>query len=243
MILLLASLAFAGDSKNLYTGAGSPFPIGKNRVAFGLFRPVSIGLSDKTELSTTGLESLVAPQMDVKHQVWAGDNSGVAIVGGLGVPTLGLKMIQGTVLSSDPNQTVTFASVFKAGAIAGVRQGSFRLSAGIEARAAAKAGQWGLEPPGWFWLDPMLAPLTEGPVLKTRVVIDCYPDNAPVGLTLDTWVQMGGIGPDLESRLFGEWALGQHVALGAGLAAGSERFERGRDSQVWTGLFDLRFRW
>ena len=243
MIWMLVSLAFAGDSKALYTGAGSPFVIGKGHGAVGLFRPLTIGLSDKTQLKTTGLESLVSPQVDIKHQIWEGSDAGVSVIGGLGIPTLGLKLIQGTVLSSDPNQTVTFASVFKLGAVAGVRQGAFRFSAGLEARAAAKAGQWGLESPGWFWLDPMLAPLTEGPVARTRVVVDCYPDNAPVGLTLETWVQIGGIGPDLESRLFGEWAPGRHVSLGLGLAAGSERFERGRDSQLWTGLFDLRFRW
>ncbi len=242
MIILLAGLAFGADS-NLYTGAGSPFPIGKGHGAVGLFRPLTLGIADKTEISTTGLESLVAPRVDVKHQIWEGGDSGVALVGGVGVPTLGLRMIQGTVLSSDPRQKVTFAAVFKAGAIAGVRQGSWRFSVGVEARAAAKGGQWGLESPGWFWLDPMLAPLTEGPVVRPRVVIDLYPDSLPVGVTLDTWVQIGGIGPDLETRLFGEWSPVNHFAVGIGLAAGSERFERGRDSQVWTGLFDLRFRW
>lgn len=240
--LFLALTAGAADTVELRNGAGSPFPIGKGRGAVGLFSPLVIGLGEKTDLTTSGWETLVAPRADIKHLVMEKGDLGLAVIGGLGVPTPGLLLIQGTVLSSDPEQVVTFATVFKAGVVGGVQKGDFTVSLGVDGRAALKLSSWSLESPGWFWLDPMLAPLTEGPVVRPRLVVDWFPVPHRFGVTMDTWVQLGGVGPDWDTRVFGQVGLGKVVSLGAGWGLAVEQFEWGGDTQALI-LGDVRFRW
>ena len=240
--VLWLSVALAGDDAGLQTGLGTPYTIGDGHGAVGVFSPLVIGLGERTDLTTSGWASLVAPRVDLKHRLTDGDGVAVAVLGGLGVPSLGLSLLQGTILSSDPKQPVGAAAVFKAGVLAGVQPGDFTLSIGVEGRASLRGAGWGLESPGWFWLDPMLAPLTEGPVVRTRWVVDWLPDPTRFAVRLDGWVQLGGLGPDWTQRLLLQYALGRNTAIGVGYAVAWERFAWGRDHQVQP-LVDLRFRW
>ncbi|MDP6931750.1 MAG: hypothetical protein QGG40_02495 [Myxococcota bacterium] len=235
--LLLASclggsLARAATSEDLYSGTGSPWTIGDQAWSVGVFRPLTVGLDERTEVSTTGLVSLVSPRLVAKRRVWSSTRWALAMQAGLGVPTAGLRLLQGSVVSSDPDQQVPWALVAGAGPVLGWRHDRMVVSLGVYGRVGVPLGEGELDPTDMAWLDPMLAPLVEGWSLTPRIGVDWLPSERWV-LSLDSRLQWGG-GPDWNTRLFALRQLGIHTALGAGLGLARETFTTGpRDEWIW----------
>jgi len=238
VILACLALAWAADPTPFSGHAGHATTLGAGRGIVGIFRPLSIGVSDRVDVSTSGLASLVAPRVDVKWALTESEHGGVAVTGGLGVPTLGLRLLRGTVLSSDPTQTIGFGVVAKAGVIATVRDGGHATSLGVEVRGGGHGGTMDAVDLGF--VGQSLAPLLEGPVLRWRWVTD-YALSRHATLVTDVALQVGAGGPDALGRTF-LMVGSDHVAVGGGWAIADESMRWGRDSFGFP-LLDVQARW
>jgi len=250
MIVLLATLALAADPADpaeetpLTAHAGHATTLGPGHGVVGLFRPWAIGVSDKVDLGTTGPAALVAPKVDVKVSLFEDDDdeqaAALAVTGGLGLPSLGLSFLRGSVLSSDPTQSLGFAAVGELGIVGTLRQRRTVTSLGAELRVGGQTGNFA--PVDMFFVGPMLAPITEGPALRLRWVTD-YPLAKRLVLTSDFAVQLGSTGPDLVARGFFLGGLSKHVALGAGWAVAAETLSFGGKDSWGVPLLDVQGRW
>ena len=223
---------FAPGPKPLWVGTGTPFTVPSKLHALGIFRPFTLGISDRTEFEHTGLLTFVAPSFRVKHTLWTSylsKNSvqyGVAMTTRFGVPTGGLRLLQGSLLPSEAQ--IPFIGVVGVGLVSGLKAPHYAVGWGLEMRTAFKGGEFYLLPPGLPFVDPMLAPITEGPVLTARLMLDWIVTRKSDGMdvvviSLDTRLQVGGGGPDLNSRLFALFRLGNKTAIGAGGIIAYER--------------------
>ena len=218
--------------------AGHATTLGAGHGIVGLFRPVAIGVSDRVDLSTSGLATLVAPRLDAKVRLADEAGGALAVTAGFGVPTPGLSLLRGTALSSDPEADLGVGAVGKAGVIGTLRNGATATSLGVEVRFGGLTG--GMGPVDLPFLGQSLAPLLEGPVLRWRWVTD-YSLSRRVTFTTDLALQVGAGGPDALARAF---LLGgsDHVAVGAGWAIADESLQWGRDSLGFP-LLDVQARW
>lgn len=232
----------------LHSGMGTPFTLDKGHGVAGLFQPMSVGVGPSTELGTSApLFALPAPRIRIKHHI--GEWSGVhgAVVGSVGVPTLGLRLLSGLgVISSDPNQQATAAMVLEGGGSTGVRWGRWTQGLTTTVRVGGHGKNWGLDSPGLPFLDTTLAPLTEGPVLRLRHVNEWTVVRSSVrdvvGLRSDVLVQLGGLSPDLNLAFLVSWAPHPRWVLAGGWVGASEQMPHRRR---WTSLpvGDLQIRW
>ena len=247
MIALVLGLAIAQqpDAVGIRTGAGTGFVVGQGNGAVGLFRPLTVGLDDRTELGTTGLISLLAPRVVAKRQLAANDQRALAVTASLGLPSGGIwAMRNAGILTTDPTVKTPFAVTASAGLEAGMRTKPLDLGVSVEGRFGVHGASWTLPEPGMWFLDPMLAPLTAGPVVKPKLVIDLAPEwngRERLGLRVDSWVQLGGGGPDAAVRMMGTWAITQRVALALGDAMAWER--RPGRSFYAVPVGDVQVRW
>ena len=237
--LLGASPAQAQPSTAPLTGfAGHAETLGRGNGIVGVFRPLTIAASDKVDLSTSGLASLVAPRLDAKVNLIRDFGGAVAVTGGVGVPTVGLRLLRGTVLPSDPTLTVGPGVVVKGGIVGTLRNGDSATSLGVELRTGGHTGTLGaVDLP---FVGQSLAPFLEGPVLRWRWVTDIALRRNLV-FTNDLAIQVGAGGPDALWRTF---LLGgtNHVAAGVGWAIADEELGWGRDSLGFP-LADVQARW
>ncbi len=243
MIALWCMTAFAAAPLN--NRAGTPFTYGGDggKVAFGVFQPVVVGLTDTVDLSTSGLATLVAPRVELKWAVASGGDDrledGLAVVGGLGVPTGGLLLLRGLVFNEEA--AIPGAVVIRAGAVMGLRSGSVTGALGAEVRGAIEGGEDSLRPTGLWFLDPMLAPVTEGPVAAIRGVFDVGWADDKFDLTVDAHVQVGGQGTDGVARILVAVRPASAFAIAAGAAGTVESGDDGVDA--WGApIGDLLFR-
>lgn len=250
MIALLATLFVVGaadarDQLPLYDGAGSAFTVGKKHGSAGLFAPVRYGVAERVELSTSGLATFVAPRLDVKVTALQSDTFGLGLVAGVGVPTFGFRLLEGTVLSSDPDQRVPWAAIAKGAVALSARTDDFTVTLWAQGRIAVP-GSDQLRPSDAPWVDVALQPLTEGPQLTTKVVVDWFPTDAAGlqswGTTVEGRVHFGGLGPDVDARVFGRYRASRNLALGAGAAWSWARTEAGRPMFL-VPLVDVFLRW
>jgi hypothetical protein len=203
-----------------------------------------VGIGRDTDLSTSGLASLVAPRLEARRLLFERGPLALGLSAGLGLPTPGLRLLRGTLLP--PDTAVPWVAVLGLGPTAGWRSDAWTISAGTTARASMPLGDAGrgglgdLEAIGLFWFDPMIAPITEGHALRGRLVIEWQPSPS-WSLLLEGAAQVPA-GPDLHARIFWLRAVGSHAALGLGAAGASERFEVGRRSTV-KPIADLQARW
>jgi hypothetical protein len=218
--------------------AGHADTLGKGNGIVGVFRPLSIGVSDRVDLSTSGLATLVAPRVDAKVNLMSEPGGSVALTGGIGVPTVGLRLLRGTVLPSDPTLTVGLGVVAKLGLIGTVHNKGNAMSLGVEVRSGGHGGT--LQAVDLPFVSQSLAPLLEGPVLRWRWVTD-FALSKRATLTSDVALQVGAGGPDALWRTF---LLGgsDHLAAGVGWAIADENLSYGRDS-LGMPLLDLQARW
>ncbi len=232
MIALLASLAFAGDPANspLFSGTNTPWTIGEKNGAFGLFRPVTIGIDDRTEISANGLAFFLAPTVEFKRELWDHDSGFSLAAGGeLGVPTFAFKMLQtGFLQPIGADQTVAWTLVPGASVYGGWRNDQVAVSMRIHFRGGiplTSRGDKPLEFQDVPWLDPLLAPLVTGWSLAPTIRLDWTP-NAGWVITGQGRIEFSG-GPDLGGKIFVLRAIGNHVAVGLGVAMAWEKFREG----------------
>jgi len=244
VIALLATLALAAEPTPLTAHAGHATTLGKGHGAIGLFRPWAIGVSDRVDVGVSGPASLVAPKLDAKWSLLRDEDGdrghAVALTAGLGMPTIGLSFLRGTVLTSDPTQTLGVGAVGELGLVGSLRQGMTQMSLGAEVRAGGMTGT--LAPVDLPFVGAMLAPLTEGPVVRFRWVTD-YALSRRLVLTTDLALQVGAGGPDALARGFFLGGLSDHVALGAGWAVASETLSFGERDSWGFPLVDVQGRW
>jgi hypothetical protein len=244
VIALLLATALADDPTPLTAHAGHATTLGRGHGVVGLFRPWAVGVSDRVDLGTTGLGSLVSPRLEAKVSLAEstdGDATrALALTAGATLPSIGLSLLRGSVLSSDPMQSVGFAAVGDLGLVGTLGHEQHTTSLGVELRAGGMTGDlWPVDLP---FVGAMLAPLTEGPVVRVRWVTD-YGLTRRLVLTTDVAVQLGSGGPDAMGRVFLLGGLSDHVALGAGWAVAAERLSYGGRDSLGFPLADVQARW
>lgn len=218
MIALLTSLAFA-DGPALHSGnTARTLSQSDSKLTVGVFRPLSIRVSDKTDLTTTGvLGSLLSPRLDVKHRLWTQSDERpvhLSFVGGATVPTPVLGLSKGWLYTEDA--ALPFAMMLKAGLLATRDVGKAQITVGAELRAGFAAGDNDFTPRDLFWYDWSMAPISEGPVVgHFKVQADFAPADRLL-LNAELHLQTGAGGTEMATRLFGTWAASDHVALGLG---------------------------
>jgi hypothetical protein len=217
-----AAVPVAASGSPLFSGVNTPWTIGRGNGAVGLFRPLTIGLGDRAEIGTAGLVSLIAPRVEGKVTAWSGEHAAVAVTGEIGVPTLGLRQVQtGFVQLVAGDQTVPWAAVAGVGVIGGWRNESLVVSGGARLRVGVPLEAHDLESQDLVWFDPLIAPIAEGWSLQPLVRVDWVP-----GPRWDISAQARAelvAGPELSGRLFALRALGDHVAVGVGVAGATAR--------------------
>lgn len=242
--LLLAAVFAAlparaqSDEAPLYTGAATPWTMAKGHGTIGVFHPVTYALTDGIELTTTGLLSLLAPRLEVKHTVISSEHWGLGVRAGVGTPTPALRLAQGMLQPS--NVEIPWTMVLSAGPVVGWRDENWNVSLVSQVRLATP-------PPGMeqldlrFGFDALMAPLTEGWCVLERVVVDWHPGEAWV-FTGEAGVQLHG-GPDWRWRLFALRRLGPHTGLGVGWWLTNDT--RSDGARMWGSepLVDLQLRW
>ncbi len=236
-LLTVAALA-AAEEAPLYSGAATPWTLPAGRGTIGVFRPVSYGLGERVEVSTTGLLSLLAPRLELKHTALSSEHVGLGLRALVGVPTYGLRLSQGMLIKS--NIEIPFTVVAGAGAVLGWRRGDWNLSLASTVRMAIPPTS--MEPLDLGWgFDPMIAPVTEGHCWLNRLVLDWHPGEDWV-LSAEAGVQLGG-GPDWRGRLFALRRLGARTALGAGYWATYEKRTDDEYHPNTAPLADFQYRW
>ncbi len=228
----------------MWTAEGTPWTVGQGNGSAGLFAPARFGITDRLELRTTGLFSLVAPNVLVKQTLAGDDTAAVAVTGRLTVP-VGLGLTKGLFIPS--NRSVGVPTVLGVGAIGGVRFGANIVSFGLEARLGIKVGDFDVDPPDLFFFDTLVAPLTEGPRLTGRLLFEYFPGMNPIyidsaGVTVELRGHLGGLGPDTDARVLGVYRLSRNLVVGAGGVAAYERLTTGYFLS-FAPLLDLQVRW
>ena len=235
--VLAVSATHAGDTP-LYTGAATPWTLARGQGTAGLFHPATLAVTDQLELTTTGLFSLVAPRLEVKHTAASSEHWGLGLRAGLGTPTPALRLSQGMLVPSNVDIPWTF--VVAAGPVLGWRGADWNVSLVSQVRFA-------IPPPGLpqldmrFGLDALLTPLYDGWCVLERLVVDWHPGEAWV-FTGEAGVQLNG-GPDWRWRLFALRRLGRHTALGAGWWLTSDVRSDGERMTGSEPLADFQIRW
>ena len=246
MIALLMGLALAGGGEDrIRTGDGTGFVIGKGHGAVGVFRPLSLGVGEKTEIGTTGLVSLIAPRILIKQELTDSDDFSVAGFGSVGFPAGGIWAMRTVgILTTDPTVKSPFPVTASAGVAGGIRANALDVGLSVEGRFGVTPGSWTLDEPGMWFLDPMMAPLTAGPQVKPRLVVEVAPQlggREKLGFRADSWMMIGSGGPDGVVRLMAFWAITPRFLLAAGDAMAFESRE-GRSFYA-VPIGDIQFRW
>ncbi len=132
----------------------------------GLFNPLRVGLSNQLELRLHPLVALVSPHAVLRFdhgQLQGGD---LTIEWGLGVPTYGLRQLQGdsagTLLPTD--HEVPWMVVPRAGMVwsRGNDRRVYTLRADLTLGVAFNQPERAVQSPGAGWLDLLFAPATDG---------------------------------------------------------------------------------
>ena len=237
---LLMTTAVAAPS--LDTGAGTARTLGQadGRFAFGVFRPWSLALGERTELSTTGLiGTFIAPRLDVKQQLARTEDSALALVAGVAVPMTSLRLSKGWLYPDDA--VIPFSAIGKLGILASVELDRLRVTAGADLRVGATAGPSSLSRRDLFFFDWAMAPLQEGPVTSTlKLQLDYHPTDRWL-VTAELATQLVGTRPQYLGRVFGLWGFSGWGALGAGVFTNHIPRDLGYESYFIPGA-DLQFR-
>ena len=246
--LLLASLALANDEITpLRTGSHTPFVIGSGHAAAGVFRPITLGVGERTDLrAKNGILTLFSPHIQVKQQLTEGDGIGFAVRGGLGIPMGGLFLLNGAgFTSSDPTVKTGVAFTADAALLTGYRSDVFDIGLSVEGRFGVRGSSWTLQDPGMFLLDPALAPLIHGPQLRPRLIVEVFPqfgERPLLGFTADWMTQIGSGGPDSSLRMLASYAISRRVVLAAGEVIATETRPDGNKTFA-SPIADLQLRW
>jgi hypothetical protein len=219
-----AAVAGNRSDSDLFTGQFTPWTIGAKDGAVGLFRPLSLGIGETADVTvgTSLVVGLIAPHVEFKQRLLGGNDRALAITAELGYPTVGLQQFQtGFLQPIRADQTVPQALVPGVGAIVGKRSDHLVMSAGLRVRVGVPFTEGDVTSQDLVWLDPAIAPITEGWSLQPFARVDWLPTRG-WQLSAQGRVEFAG-GPELSGRVFVLRALGAHLAVGAGASGAIAR--------------------
>lgn len=216
-LLLFYSLSNSlGDPFN--EGVIQPFSLESGEIQTSGFDGTRWGLGEGRELITGGVTSLVSPELMVKQTLIEQDGFALAVSAGAGFPTPGLRLAHGMWFPGDVE--IPPALIGAAGLSVAYSARTVTLAAALHGRFAFLGGG-SLGVMDHVWLDPYMAPLTEGWSLGTRMRFSWLPASGGWELIADGVAQWPA-GPDLDGRLLVYRGLGEHWAAGLGLAGALE---------------------
>jgi hypothetical protein len=219
LTLLGAILAPAhAEAPPLFSGQGTPWTVGAGNGAVGIARPLTLGVGERTDVTvnTTLGVALLAPTASVKRTLAQGNAHALAVAVEAGVPTFAWRQFQtGFLQPIRSDQVVPLAAVVGATGLAGWRNESLVVSAGLRVRAGIPLEDGDVTAQDLVWLDPALAPISEGWSLQPTVRVDWLP-TPRWQLTAQGRAEVAG-GPELQGKLDALWAASSHVALGVGV--------------------------
>ncbi len=239
---MIAFLLVCGSlAADLDAGAGRPEVIGAGRYQFGLTSAARLGLDERTELTLPGLATFVAPGFLIERVVHDGGGTALSATAGFSIPAPGIGLLEGTVLSSDPNSVVGMGAVATAAATGGWSSDFIRIGFTTEVRVGGLSAPSTLDDTGLAWLDTWLAPMVHGPTprLVLRADVGDFRRWTLSGQTSASFVP--GRGMDWHGRAMGEVAVGEHLGLAAGWAAAATN-TGGRRVLMGSPLVDVRVR-
>ena len=211
----------AGPSSHrprLFSGQGTPWTIGAGNGAVGLGRPLTVGVGEVTDVTigTTLVVALLAPSVQVKRTLHDDGARAFALTGEASVPTWGFRQLQtGFLQPILADQTVPMAGVLGLTGLAGWRREDLVVSAGLRLRAGVPLEDGTVTEQDAAWLDPALAPLSEGWSLQPLARVDWLPSPS-WQLSAQGRVEVAG-GLELQGKFGALRSVGDHVALGLGV--------------------------
>ena len=236
-LLLFYSLS-NGLSDPFNEGNTRPWVLEEGEVEYGSTDGLRMGLGAGREVITGGLSSLVSPELMVSQNLLEGESFALAVHGGLGVPTFGLRLVQGMWFPGDVE--IPWAVVGAAGVSAAVTGKTLVYSGSVHARVGLPQDT-GMLPMDHPWLDSNVVPLTEGWGLTTRVRIAWLPKVGGWEVSGDGRIQWVG-GPDLGGRLLVHRGVTDHWALGLGVSGALDTMTDGPHGDV-VPILDFKGRW
>jgi len=226
-LLLFYSLSNGlGDPFN--EGAIQPFTLSPGAIQVSAIDGVRLGLDGGRELITGGVSSLVSPELMLTQQVVEDGSFALAVSGGAGFPTPGLRLAQGLWFPGDVE--IPPAIVGAGGLSVALSSQAYTVAAAVHARKALVGGGV-LSVMDHAWLDPYLAPLTEGWAVSTRLRLSWLPLSGGWEVLADGVAQWPA-GPDLNGRLLAYRGVSEHWALGLGGAGAMESHTYGVDGHL-----------
>ena len=243
------SAAPSAPTNTLFSGQGTPWTIGAGNGAVGLFRPLTVGLGARADLTvgTTAVVGLLAPHVAYKRLASEEGHVAYGWEVEAGVPTYGWRQFQtGFLQPIRSDQEVPLAVVVGASPMIGWRDESRVFAAGMRLRVGVPFEEGDVTAQDLVWLDPALAPLTEGCSLQAWGRADWLPTPG-WQLTAQGRVELAG-GPELQGKLFALRGIGNHVAAGLGVAGAIARETYGWTVPVVVPLqvtptLDVQGRW
>ncbi len=236
-------------TNTLFSGQGTPWTIGAGNGAVGLFRPLTVGLGARGDLTvgTTAVVGLLAPHVAYKRLASEEGHVAMGWEVEAGVPTYGWRQFQtGFLQPIRSDQEVPLAVVVGASPMIGWRDESRVFAAGMRLRVGVPFEEGDVTAQDLVWLDPALAPITEGCSLQAWGRADWLPTPG-WQLTAQGRVELAG-GPELQGKLFALRGIGNHVAAGLGVAGAIARETYGWTVPVVVPLqvtptLDVQGRW
>ena len=243
-LLLSCSSALAAPIAPLWTAEDQAFAqstSGKGGV--GLFQPLILSVHERVDLLGPSLIGLTSPRLGAKVSLIDNGRVGVAVQARVQVPTPALGLGKGWIIPS--RDTVGFAVMGGVGVLVGLRGDTWRASLGLEGRIGTALGS-DLQPADLFFYDTVMAPILEGPRGKARLQVDYFPGLSQefsdgAGIRVQATAHVGGLGPDLDGKVFGLWRVGQRLVLGAGAAVAWEQLQHER-SLAFAPMLDVEVR-
>lgn len=202
----------------LFSGQGTPWTVGAGNGAVGLGRPLTVGVGDVTDVTvnTTLVVALLAPSVQVKRTLHDDGERAFAVVGEASVPTWGFRQLQtGFLQPILADQTVPMAGVLGLTGLAGWRREDLVVSAGLRLRAGVPFEDGTVTEQDAAWLDPALAPISEGWSLQPLARVDWLPSPSWQVSAQGRVEIVGGL--ELQGKLGALRSVGDHVALGLGV--------------------------
>lgn len=244
MIPVLLSLLGTAQAADLHSGGGTAHTLDEagGKLTLGVFRPWTIRAGKHTDVITTGLiGTILSPRLDVKHQIRAGEDGAIALVGGINMPTFALRLGRGWIYNE--SDRIPFALIGKLGVLATADiTDNLQITGGLDLRIGIPFGAHDLTPRDFFFVDWALAPLSSAPATGVMKVQLDWSASERVHVSTTLMTQITDDNPEFIGRVFVNWGFTSWAAIGAGVFTNHDSRPNGYQ-HYWlpVGDFQLRF--